>query len=59
MKASILLPYENKWVALNKGRTKVLYSAKSMENLFKKIPQVKKDGVILHYVPPFDGHLSM
>ncbi|MBI3103630.1 hypothetical protein HYZ05_01695 [Candidatus Daviesbacteria bacterium] len=59
MKAKILLNYENKWVALSKDRTKVLYAAKTLENLFKKISQVKKDDVILHYVPPFDGHLSM
>lgn len=59
MNARILLNYENKWVALSKDRSKVLYAAKSLENLFKKIPQVRKDDVILHYVPPFDGHLSM
>ena len=59
MNANILLKYENKWGALSKDRNKVLYTAKTLDNLFKKISQVKKDDVILHYVPPFDGHLSM
>jgi hypothetical protein len=59
MKARILLNYENKWVALSKDRSKVLYAAKSLDGLFKVLPESKKDDVILHYVPPFDGHLSM
>ena len=59
MKANILLKYEIKWVALSKDRSKVLYTAKTLDILFKQISKIKKDNVILHFVPPFDGTLSM
>lgn len=59
MNANILLKYENKWVALNSDRSKVLYAAKNLDYLFKILPKSKKDDVILHFVPPFDGTLSM
>jgi len=59
MQAKILLKYENKWVALSKDRSKVLYAAKSLDHLFKLLPKSKKNDVILHFVPPFDGYLSL
>lgn len=59
MKANILLNHENKWVALSKDRDKVLFASKSLESLFKKLDKVKNKDVILHYVPPFDGYLSL
>lgn len=59
MKANILLKYENKWVALDKKRITVVYSASSMDSLLKKISEKMKEKVILHFVPPFDGSLSM
>lgn len=59
MKANILLKYENKWVALSKDRSKVLYASKSLDHLFKLLPESKKNDVILHFVPPFDGYLSL
>lgn len=58
MKASILLKYENKWVALSKNRDKVLFASNSLESLHKKLDKTKDKDVILHYVPPFDGYLS-
>lgn len=59
MKADILLKYEDTWVALDKKRTKVVYSAKSLDSLLKRLTGKKKEDVILHYVPPFDGTLSL
>lgn len=59
MKAKILLDYEDKWVALSKNRSKVLYASKSLEALHKKLEKAKNKDVILHYVPPFDGYLSL
>ncbi len=59
MKASIFLDYENQWVALNKTRTKIVDSAKSLDTLLKRITGKKKEEVILHFVPPFDGYLSL
>lgn len=58
MKVKILLDYENKWVALDKKREKVLFASKSLESLHKKLVKAKEKDVILHYVPPFDGYLS-
>lgn len=58
MKAKILLKYENKWVALSKDRSKVLYAAKSLDHLFKVLPKSKKNDVIMHFVPPFNTYLS-
>ncbi len=58
MKANILLKYENKWVALSKDRSKVLYAAKNLDNLFKLLPKSKKNDVILHFVPSFNTYLS-
>jgi len=59
MKSNILLKYENKWVALDKERVKVLNSALSMDSLIKKLSKKDKEKVILHFVPPFDGTLSL
>lgn len=59
MNANILIKYENKWVALNKKRSKVLYASQSIDSLLKKISEKKKEKVILHFVPPFDGTLSL
>lgn len=59
MEAKILLKHENQWVALSKDRSKVLYASKSLDNLLKRLPKLKSKDVILHFVPPFDGYLSM
>ena len=59
MKANILLDFENKWVALNKDRSKVVDSAKSLDSLLKRLTGKKKEEVILHFVPPFNGYFSL
>lgn len=59
MKADILLKYENKWVALSKDRSKVIDAAKGLDGLLKRLSKTKKKDVILHFVPPFDGSLSL
>lgn len=58
MRDEILPNYANKWVALSKDRSKVLYAAKTLDGLFKKLSKVKKEDVILHYFPPLHTHLS-
>lgn len=58
MKASILLKYGNKWVALDKKRTKVVDAATSLDSLLKRLTGKKKDEVILHFVPPLNTYLS-
>lgn len=59
MKASIFLKYENKWVALNKDRSKVLFAAKSLETLHKILEKAREKDIILHYVPHFDRYYSL
>lgn len=59
MQAKILLNYENQWVALSKDRSKVVYAAKNLDKLFQILSKVKNKDLILHYVPPFDGYLSL
>lgn len=58
MKGNILLKYEDKWVALNKNRDKVLYAAKTLDDLHKLVNKKGEKDVILHYVPPFNTTLS-
>lgn len=54
--AHILLPYENKWVALTPDGTRVLASGISLKTVDKKLRASKKRGV-LTYVPSFDTRL--
>jgi len=51
----LLLPYENKWVALSKGGDKVLASAKDAKVLSEKLDslKVKKGEAVLTWVFPF------
>lgn len=53
MKSDLLVPYVNKWVALNKDRTKVLASAKEIDSLDKEVKKSHLGEVIYHYVMPF------
>lgn len=58
MRGNILLKYEDKWVALTPDRKAVVASGKTLEEVAKKLKKVKRDDVIFHYVPPFDGTLA-
>jgi hypothetical protein len=53
--SKILLPYENRWVAINKNEDKVLASAKDVVALDKKLNNlgIKKGEAILTWVFPF------
>ncbi|OGM05842.1 hypothetical protein A2125_02650 [Candidatus Woesebacteria bacterium GWB1_43_5] len=53
--SKILLPYENKWVAVAKNKDKVLASAKDVVALDKKLNNlgIKKGEAILTWVFPF------
>jgi len=58
MKSDILLKYEDKWVALNKNRDKVLFVAKTVNGLYKILSKKDSKNIILHYVMPFNGTLA-
>ncbi len=58
MKSNILLKYENKWVALDKTRNKVLHAASTVDQLNKLLAKTKEKDAILHYVMPFNGNIS-
>ena len=51
--SKILLPYENKWVALSEDSKKVLGSGKTLEEARKKAEKTKKRFLFIK-VPPFD-----
>ncbi|MCX6706289.1 MAG: hypothetical protein NTV24_04290 [Candidatus Woesebacteria bacterium] len=56
----LLLPYENKWVALSKKGTKVFASAKSIDILSKKLETLKvtKDMATMAWVFPFESSFA-
>lgn len=56
--SSIFLPYEDKWVALNKGQTKVVASGSSIRMVEKKLNKQKDKDVIITYVLPFQKYYS-
>lgn len=58
--SKILLPYENKWVALSKKGDKVLASAKDVLVLDRKLKnlKIKKGRAVLTWVFPFRQSLS-
>lgn len=51
--SKILLPYENKWVALSEDNKKVLGAGKTLEEARKQAEKTKKRFLFLK-VPPFD-----
>ncbi|KKR39605.1 hypothetical protein A2210_02540 [Candidatus Woesebacteria bacterium RIFOXYA1_FULL_40_18] len=58
--SKILLPYENKWVALNIKGDKVLAAAKDAKVLSEKLDSLKigRDEAVMTYVPSFRGWYS-
>ncbi len=51
--SKILLPFENKWVALSENYKKVLVSGKTLKEITKKVNKNGQKGILLK-VPPFD-----
>lgn len=51
--SKILLPFENKWVALSENHKSVLASGKTLKEVTKKVNK-SGDRAILLKVPPFD-----
>lgn len=49
-----LLKYQNKWVALNKTRTKIIASGSSIKDIEKAIESLKIKDVIVTRVLPQD-----
>jgi hypothetical protein len=54
----LLIPYQNKWVALTEDRKKVVASDKDVKKLTEKLTKMKKKDVILTYVIPMDKYYS-
>lgn len=42
--------FQNKWVALNKSRTKVLAADKDLKSLSEKVRDIKEEGVIFSFI---------
>lgn len=49
-----LVDYENKWVALNEDKKKVVESAQSLGALNNKLDKSKRNDVVITKVLPFD-----
>ena len=58
--SKLLLPYENKWVALSKDGMKVFASARSVDTLGKKLEtlKIKKDMATMTWVFPFESSFA-
>lgn len=55
---NILLPYENKWVALSPEGDKVVAWGKSVIEVDRKLKKKKDNEAVLMKVLPFDRYLS-
>ena len=58
--SKLLLPYENKWVALSKDGMKVFASARSISTLGRKLEtlKIKKDMATMAWVFPFESSFA-
>jgi hypothetical protein len=53
--ATILEPYENKWVALSPDYTHVVASGETLKDVHAKVPEGDCAKVVFHKVLPFDA----
>lgn len=49
-----LLNYQNKWVALNEGRTKILASGSTIKEVERKISRLQQKNVVVTHILPQD-----
>lgn len=49
-----LLNYQNKWVALNKTKTKILATGSTIKEIEKKIAKTQQKNVIVTHILPQD-----
>jgi len=54
----IFLPYEDKWVALNKDQSKVIASGASIKIVEKKLSKQNNKDVFITYVLPFQRMIN-
>lgn len=54
----LLIPYQNKWVALTEDRKKVVASDLDVKKLTEKLAKMRKKDVVLTYVIPMDKYYS-
>ncbi|GEM_PF-7023201 len=52
--AELLRDYDGKWVALNRARTQVLASARSLDEVLRAADKIKSEKPIISYVSPLD-----
>lgn len=57
-KLGLLLPYENKWVALTPDRKAVVASGNTYKEVDKVLKRKKIEDVILSFILPFDKSYS-
>lgn len=55
---NMLLPYENKWVALSMDYSQIFTSGASLKSVETKLNKLKKKDAVLTYILPFDKYYS-
>ncbi len=58
LQAEIFLPFEDKWVAMDVKRNKIVSSADNIFDLKKKLKAKRDRDIVLTYVERFDSYLS-
>lgn len=58
MNVDLVLPYQNKWVAITPDNTKVLASGKTYKEVDMELKKKKIKDAILSFILPFDKSYS-
>lgn len=53
-----LLSNQNKWIAVSSGKSKIIASGKSIQEVEKKLSKLDVKDVVITFVPPADRYLS-
>jgi ribosomal protein L24 len=54
----LLAKYENQYIALSKDKSEVIVSGATIKELHKQLEKMKKEDVIIHFVPPIHVAVS-
>lgn len=53
-----LLSNQNKWIAVSSGKSKILASGKSIQEVEKKLGKLDAKDAVITFVPPANRYLS-
>lgn len=55
---NMLIKNQGKYIALNKGETKILASDFTIQGLEKKLKEMHEKDAVIMFIPPIDKYLS-